>query len=156
MAKKADHVEAGNLSDAELKRKILEAKLRKEEVMAQKAEFALKVDAGVYVPKEEFYGELAARVFAFDSQVKAEVKAKIRDIIKICNGNFKKASEVQAILISAIETALGTMGDYQTWEVSCIGDDAKGTVKDQKQKRRDNKKNKKTMERGSRKRKSKF
>lgn len=127
-----------NLSEDEIKLLILEARLSRERTLAEKSKLLYEIDAGTCIRKEEIYGELAARVIAFDVQVKSAVKSKMKDIIKQCEGDLSQIAVCQSILIEAINVALAEMSNYQTWEV---GLSSGKTVDEQKMAKRTEKRN---------------
>lgn len=135
MANKKDNIDIEKLSDEELKREILRARLDKERVLAEKARFALQVDTGVYVTKEEFYGELSSRTIAFESGVKAAVRSCTKRVIHACRGDMKKVAVCQEILVSGIEAVMGEMGKHKTWRVIYEPDDTSDTVKKKRKKK---------------------
>ncbi len=89
------------------------AETRRAEAQAKKLEHELAVAEGRYIPRDDFYTELAARALALESGLKAMVQRRAAGWIEMVGGDPSRARDLLAAVSADIDTALS---EYATMD----------------------------------------
>ncbi|NDY41266.1 hypothetical protein G3N55_00175 [Dissulfurirhabdus thermomarina] len=83
------------------------AETRRAEAQALKLEHELAVLQGRYLPREDFYAELAARALALESGFRAMVQARLGEWIELVGGDATRAPDLSAAVQADLDRLLG-------------------------------------------------
>jgi hypothetical protein len=103
---------------ADRQRRKDEQEIRRIKAVADKEEFALAVNQGKFVPKEQVHLELAARAVTLASGIKSAFEARGLDIIAAVSGNPLKGVALTDILEGILDDALNEYSREMEFEIT--------------------------------------
>ncbi len=83
----------------------------------KREELKLAVDQGQYLPKDDFYRELAARLVVLDAGLERMARDRVTEFVHIVGGDQAKAEHLTASLVAAKNELLNSYASTQSYHV---------------------------------------